>query len=433
MASTHVISVDWLQVYCTKPHTREFLLSELIAINGYEFTVTRDGHQTSVFSSCYTVKQHNLVVATIQSNPRSPSIPQDMVLIKLDNRVLYHSGYIKLLYSLMTALNVTYKGITRLDVCLDCVSFKDGRSPSRFINDFISSRNISNGSIRKRGSEEFTAHGKKPSGGAPKINYLRFGSPKSKVSAYIYDKTLELSEVKDKPWIRSAWEAAGMQVGAKHVFRSEISIKAGGTDILNMSTGELFKLSPDFMDTQHKVENIFNIYAKKYFDFRLCNGQKYKKDFKRIELFDLSQPSEYKPTQISYAHDTGRIEKVCYNVLERLSSTYTNLSEYHQSAIRDTQIFLKELQGLKEGREAVLCKNSYLRSLKAHMFLSQTGDAYIDALDAYHDSQKEYRSLLEAQSEWQALPFQKPYYPNEVSLIDKVSESELLEYTMLFS
>jgi hypothetical protein len=431
--STHMISVDWLQVHCSLSSSTSIVTGREFSSDGYVFTAKVAPIHTAMFQNVYYIFKDNIQVAMLQNKPRSTQLHKDMCILKLENRVLYHAKFIRLLYAVMSAFKLTYKGITRLDVCYDCAAFKDNRSPSKFINDFVSFRGITTHNLRKKGSEEFTCHGRKPRGGSSKINYIRFGSPQSKISSYIYDKTLELEESKDKPWIRAAWEKNGLLPTEKHIFRAEISIKAEGSDILNMATGELFRLSPDMLESQEKINEIFYIYAKKYFDFRVDDGQKYKKNFKRIELFDLTVKTEIKPIQINKSADTGRIEKICFNVLERLSSTYTDLSECRRTAIHDTQVFLLELQGIKSQTAAKQLYSTYLNSLKATMFSDRDFNVYMDALEQQNIDKKELVKLYESQSEWEGLPILEPYYPNEVSLKGQyVSNLEsLIEYDSL--
>jgi|WetSurMetagenome_2_1015567.scaffolds.fasta_scaffold81387_1 hypothetical protein len=411
-----MISVDWLQVYCSLSPSRAILTGVESRCDEYVFVAKMANIHTAMFQQVYYIHIGELQVATLQCKPRSSMLPKDIVLLKLENRVLYHAKFIRLLYAIMNAYNLTYKGITRLDVCYDCTEFKDNRSPSKFINDFVSQRGVTTHNLRKKGSEEFTCHGHKPRGGSAKINYIRFGSPQSKISSYIYDKSLELEESKDKPWIRAAWRSAGLLPSDKHIFRAEVSIKAEGTDVLNLSTGELFRLSPMMLESQERINEIFHIYAKKYFDFRIDEGQKHKKNFRRIELFDLNVVTEIKPIQISKSADMGRTEKICFNVLERLSSTYTDLSEYRRQAIHDTQAFLLELQGIKSQTAAKQLYSTYLNSLKATMFSDIHFNRYLDAITQQDVDAKELVALYESQSEWNSMPISEPYYPRAAGL-----------------
>lgn len=388
----YMISVDWLQVYCLLPVDFHFTMNRPIAGRSRTFSVSQAEIHTAMFKEVYKIYVGTLECAIVQKSPRSCKLNPRMALLKIDNRFLYQAGFIELLYDIMSTFGFIYKGITRIDICYDCELYRNGRSPSKFINNFLVNRSITAHNIRRKGSEEFTCHGKKPRGGESKINYIRFGSPQSKINSYIYDKSLELEEAHDKPWIRAAWEKVGLGIGDRHVFRSEISIKAEGTDLLDIDTGQLFRLSPEWLECQEKVELIFYIYSRKYFDFRVDGGQKSKKDMKKIDLFELSKTTTIKPIQLNTSADTGRIEKICYNTLDRLSETYTDLSEHRRRCLLGAMEFLSEVSGKKQAIITAQRTESYLKGLK--------GRAFYDAMDvqlfeAWYETNKSRQALLE--------------------------------------
>lgn len=350
--------------------------------SNYKFEVKIESTETAMFKELHIVKLNSLPVASIQSKPRSSKLNDKLTLIKIDNRVLYSQQYIRMLYELMDALNCTYKGVTRLDICYDCNKFSDGRSPSKFINQFIAKEVGEKGYVYRRGSDKFACYGSKSSSSKAKITSIRFGSEKSRIGCYIYDKTVELKEVKDKPWIRDMWKENGLVSDEKtHVFRSEISIKSQGMDILNMSTGELFRLSPRYLEHYDNIVKIFHFYARKYFDFRICNGQKCKKNFDRLYLFEYNDTVTCKPIYLSRKADTGRMEKICYNKLQRLSETYTDLAEQNRRALVCAMDFLQVLSGLKMGISQKEHYKCYLDSLKGHYFQDWHALAYLASIE----------------------------------------------------
>ncbi len=385
------ISVDWLQVCCSCNQIKEGISETDI----YKFDIKISTTQTAMFKDLYIVKEKNMIIATIQANPRSSKLNSKLILIKLENRVLYSTKYIHILYELMKAIKCTYKGITRLDLCYDCNKYMDGRSPSRFINNYIAKEVGEKGYIYRKGSDKFAAYGSKTRTSKSKITSIRFGSEKSRIGAYIYDKTIELKEVKDKPWIREMWAENGIINDEKtHVYRSEISIKSQGMDILNMSTGELFRLSPKYMEHYQNIEKIFYFYANKYFDFRICNGQKCKKNYDKLYLFECTHEITCKPMYISKLADTGRMEKICYNKIEKLSETYTDLAEPRRIALIAAMNFLQELSGLKMG---VATKNNYKRyldSLKGYYYMDWHSLAYLATIEEAHKQKKEIESMI---------------------------------------
>lgn len=386
----YCISVDWLQVCCSCNEIKE----GIVASKNYKFDVKMTATQTAMFCNLWTVKSQGMEVATIQNKPRSPKLNRFLTLIKIENRVLYSVKYIELLYELMSALKCTYKGITRLDLCYDCNKFVNGRSPSRFINQFISKSAGETGYIYRRGSDKFAAYGSKSRTSSAKVSSIRYGSEKSRIGAYMYDKTLELQEVKDKPWIREMWKENGLISDEKnHIFRSEISIKAQGMDLLNMSTGELFRLSPSYLEHYENIVKIFHFYAHKYFDFRICNGQKNKRNYDNMQLFECSNEITCKPLSISKSADTGRMEKICYNKIKNLSETYTDIAEPRRNALQCAMDFLSELSGLKMGIVAQQHYKQYLDNLKGHYFYDWHTLAYLATIEEARKSKQELQSM----------------------------------------
>lgn len=395
MNTPYAISVDWLQVYTLISNSSPIPVGAISTSNGFTFSFTLLDYQSAMFKNVVEVKLGTFQCAVMECTPRSPKLNSSMCLIKLSNRVLYSNRYILILYSLMDSIHVIYKGITRIDLCYDCNRFADGRSPARFINNFVMKPDTEIGGYCRKGSDEFICHGKKSSGSSSKINYISFGSPQSRVRSYIYDKTIELAEVKDKPWIRELWEQNGLISNEKtHVFRSEISIKSEGTDLLNMNTGELFRLSPIYLESQPSIEKLFHYYAYKYLHFRINGGQKYRKNYARMELFAHKPEITCKPTHISKLADTGRMEKIVYNKLEKLSTEYSDLSEARRASLQSAMEFLKELQGIKSSTLANEQYKSYLDSFKGTKFVDIHVSDYFDSIQARNEAFEAYQREL---------------------------------------
>jgi len=380
------ISVDWLQTYC--------LGNEIVAgkyqNDGYTFDVNLQDGETAQFKNIYTVSMHGMQVAVIQQKPRTTVINQKATLLKLSNRVLYSQQYIKILYALQSVLNLTYKGITRIDICYDCNKFFGGRSVSRFIKTFIEKPLGEKGSLYRRGSDKFAAYGSKSSTSNARVSSIRFGSENSRIGCYMYDKTLEMKEVKDKPWIRDLWEANGLVSDEKtHVWRSEISIKAEGTDILNMSTGELFRISPQYLEHANAIQNLFYVYAGKMFDFRICNGQECKRNYDKLQLFESKEKVTEKPYYMSSSADTGRMEKICFNKIQKLAREYSDLSEPITYGLQTAMDFLQTLSGKKLSIINSEKYEQYLNNFYATKFMNHEDRLYIEALDSVINCKRE--------------------------------------------
>lgn len=385
MAARYCIAVDWLEVCC---YGRD-LEPSFFSWEGKHFSVEQEDRETPLFRSFFEVKRNGLVWAQIRQNPKSGVMKKGLTIIKLSNRVLYHEKYVPFLMHMIQALGLYYKGLTRLDIAYDCNEFYCGRKPSRFVHQFVTKRVDEKGGMYVPRMKEFDFHLKKDIHTNGMINYLAIGAKGSKKRGYIYDKTLELQEVKDKPWIREMWEKNGLISDKKtHVWRSEISIKAQGTDLLNLDTGQLFALHPNYLSTYENIKKIFHFYAAKVFDFRYNNGEKNRRDFAPLCLFDTSVDCTCLPKRVNVCADSGRSEKACKNKLEKLSRTYIDLSEDVRHSLAHAIAWIGNLSSLKAARYAAECQKHYLDTFACSKFMAEEDFVYLQACEELSNAKR---------------------------------------------
>ena len=378
MSARYCIAVDWLEVCC---YGRD-LEPSFFSWEGKHFSVEQEDRETPLFKSFFEVKRNGLVWAQIRQNPKSGVMKKGLTIIKLSNRVLYHEKYVPFLMHLIQVLGLYYKGLTRLDIAYDCNEFYCGRKPSRFVHQFVTKRVDEKGGMYVPKMKEYDFHLKKDIHTNGMINYLAIGAKSSKKRGYIYDKTLELEEVKDKPWIREMWEKNGLISDKKtHVWRSEISIKAQGSDLLNLETGQLFALHPNYLATYENIKKIFHFYAAKVFDFRYNSGEKNRRDFARVCLFDTSVDCTCLPKRVNVCADSGRSEKACKNKLEKLSRTYIDLSADVRTSLSHAIAWIGNLSSIKAARYAAECQKHYLDTFACSKFMAEEDFAYLQACE----------------------------------------------------
>ena len=411
----YCINIDWLQT---------FNHGDLLAPGTYTgkenvFVVKKLSYETPVFLDNYAVYRKDYQVATVSQHPRNSVIHPRATVVKMENRVLYHQGYIALLYDLNIAFNLQYKGITRLDLCYDCNVLAGGRSVPKFLREFIVHEPLTPGHIIRSGSNRFIANGTRKSTSVANITAMRWGSPNNDVTAYCYDKTLEMLEVKRKPWILETWEKNGLEFDVdfdgfekltdkqktrkinsgdtcdyvnKKVWRFEISIRSKGNDILNMRTGELFRLAPEYLQHAEQVHKLFHIYAKKVFDFRINGGVKRIRDYSPLIIFEKEMKISAKPFYMSKSADTGRIERLCYNKLDQLNRQYNDMAEPFRKSILSVLDFLNALSGVKYESVRLRRQMKYLDQLRAEKFLAYDDYYYLSCLEMLRDSREELDS-----------------------------------------
>lgn len=374
----YLISIDWLQV-CGRMTDQP---AEVIKIQRFgvlapfvdEIHLDPSSKYSPIFTKVFDVVSNGIVYAQLCYAPRTSVLDRNLASIKLENRVLYSQDRIKILYQICDAVRFEITGITRLDLCYDCNKLANNMDPADLVYQYVCNKPMRKGHIHRSGSDRFVANGSRKWHQHAKITSIRFGSKKSAVGAYIYNKTLELIEVKDKPWIRDCWQKAGLisevspelseltkqqreymvnensLIGycKQSVWRFEISIKAEGRDMLRLSDGGLFRLSTADAENQIDVEELFYIYAQKAFDFRRNTGQKNIRHYKPMHIFERGNVScNYRPVHVSRLLDSGRTEKVCANKLDKLLRTYSDLPTDIQLAVSKTIGFLMQISGQK--------------------------------------------------------------------------------------
>ena len=369
----YCISVDWLSAYCHGDKINAGTYSG----RSYEFTIYEKTEETKLFKHIVEVYAKKVKVAVITQCPRNVVINPKTTIIKLENRVLYSSCYIDMLYAIIEALNLRYKGITRIDLCYDCQYLFGGRDPQRFLRHFLLKKEFSQGHIIRNGSRRCECYFTRKSGEAMVVNGVRFGSRLGKVGAYVYNKSLELIEVKDKPWIREFWRMNGLidDVDFKHmnaltpqelkkknqedslveyvhnpIWRFELSIKAEGTKVVDLSTGELFAISPSYVEHQQDLHQLFYDYAAKYFDFRIYAGLNRIKDYAKLQIFEKAGTRFVKPLSVSIFKDCGRTEKMCFNTLDKLSKRFDDAADSLIFGLAEAKNFLLWLSADKYTR-----------------------------------------------------------------------------------
>lgn len=384
--SNYAISVDWLQVYCTGRH---IIPGDYHSELG-TFRVYLSERKTKLWNRVLVIKLQEKPCAVICQEPRSPQLDKLATTVKIENRFLYYQGYVKLLWSLLKCLSLTYKGLTRLDIALDCNKLRGGMKVDRLIYNYVMKPEGAKGAISRKYDKEYRLTGNKNPGKNAMLTSIRFGTENSRIAAYIYDKSKELQEVKDKPWIREVWEQNGLKnEDGSHVWRFEISIKAQGRELLNTQTGVVFRLSPDCLVSQQSVEQLFMCYAESVFNFSRCEGQKNKRHYKRLQLWDTKAELTYKPYHNSRNADTGRTEKICYNKLDQLRETYTDMAAGLDHSIVQTMKFLDLLSDIKHNRHQQEKRANELSRFKAGRFMLHEVRDMLNAFQSAADADRQ--------------------------------------------
>lgn len=318
-------ALDWMQVYCiSKVAERDYasligtkIVSPYANKNGYhnEYSFIKNKEMIVGYDFQATIVWKEFTVATIAAVPRDKKKDVRGCAIKMANPVLYTTTWYDLLDDIAKAMQWEIHNITRADIAGDFNYFWHGLDPRTFIRTYLHRGKA--GYIRL-GSNKFSCNGERDYFRA-NIDTIRFGSRQSGVSVYLYNKSKELKDKKDKPWIRRTWEKA--QLRADSVWRLEFSVTNQGTEIKNMTNGFIHTLFHDDLSNEENIKKYFHAFAEKYFHFKHIEiaapgtKQKKKSKLKDVVLFNPDEEIIFKPISISRARETGRTEKMLSNRL----------------------------------------------------------------------------------------------------------------------
>lgn len=275
------LNFDWLELFLYEPNP--------IGEPRDEYYFTRAGfvvrpreYGTRVYRQMFTLYEGEAPVCEIRREPCSPrsqgGILDDAACsLRLVNRMCYSNNAIGWLRSFILAHGFTYRRISRLDLCLDFNTFDWGRRVPNFIQSYVKGR------FTKLNQSRLCAHGEDV-WSRREWNSLKWGSFTSSVQTKLYNKSKELSEVKEKAYIRQAWKAAGLDVKAD-VWRLEFSLTSQIRGFRREDSGEIVPFSLLTFDSPERCWGVFLSLVHRYFHFKKYIKDKRKDRCPDVKLF----------------------------------------------------------------------------------------------------------------------------------------------------
>lgn len=283
MAISRCVNLDWLEIYCLEdsigyPHDANYFRRA-------GFHVEEREYGTPMYHEMFILYDHyDEPLIEVRRNPKSAENRQVNGLfapnschIRLSNRTCYFQSPVKLLQEFIERYGFHYQRISRVDICYDFTMFDYGDNPADFMRRFMKNK------YTKINQANISAHGADQWGGRT-WNSISWGSKKSMVGTKFYNKKMELAEVRDKPYIRQAWKAAGLvddeylltKDGEEvDIWRVEFSIKSGTRNwfIIEDEGGRKKKIHSirntlDVYDTKEKLWQMFLSLSDHYFHFK---------------------------------------------------------------------------------------------------------------------------------------------------------------------
>lgn len=301
------LNIDWLELYCLEsgnnfPHNADYFRS-----CGYE--VNERDYGTRQYEEMFTIcDDHGHGFLEVRRKPVSGDkaklnkgiFSPFSCHLKLVNRYCYAPNAIDLLSAFLRQHGYTIQRIFRLDLALDFERFDDNTDPNAFLKRYLDGKftKVNQGNISAHGADRWEGRF---------WHSVSWGSAKSMVSTKMYDKTIELSQVKDKPYIRYAWFTSGLvddfqtlQKKGKdnkpykpHIWRLEFSIKSSAKGWLivenndgKQPTEDQVPHTIDAYDTPEKRLLAFQMLTRHYFHFKYYEEGKRKDLCKDRVLFN---------------------------------------------------------------------------------------------------------------------------------------------------
>jgi hypothetical protein len=304
------IGIDWLQLYVELP------IDDIVKNTYYD--VILQSFQTRQFKKVYEIKTNGdrLPLATLAAEAHSNIMAKNTGVLKIENCCLYQNDLKSWVNNLLLKLNLKLLNVTRIDYFIDFQKFLGDVTPTEFIKEFVS------GNIIKMGKSKFQINGS-----VKKIftyDYLKFGSKTSEINYYLYNKSKELKEVKNKPYITRMWDKLNINQEENDVWRLEFSIKSSQKIFINEFGEEISSMKNLSMCEHNVIKKYLNLLLDKY--WRYATPKNFAADkcstrVKLIKFFNLDAVKEFW-CRISEKLTSNRMDKVFLKKLISLKKDY---------------------------------------------------------------------------------------------------------------
>lgn len=302
------MNLDWLEVHALEPF-REPRTADYFRRAG--FIVHEREYGTRVYKQMFTLEgTDGEPLLEIRREPKSTGVigihQINECHIRLHNRTCYFDNAAALLSEFLSRYDYTFMRISRVDVCYDFVRFDKGDLPQKFVERYLKHKyaKINQGRIHAHGDDEWSGQS---------WNSLSWGAKKSAVGTKLYNKSLQLQQVKDKPYIRWAWYMAGLvddpisctttkPDGTKYtpdIWRVEFSVTSPVKKWVAIEVDgkpknyRSLRNTLDVWDTRDKLWHMFASLARHYFHFKKYQADVRKDRCEDKVLFDFGEQTEF--------------------------------------------------------------------------------------------------------------------------------------------
>lgn len=310
-----VVSIDWLTV--NGDFVRPLPYDDTGVCQLKTFRVLLQEGGTKQWAKLATVVTVNdIEVGTLAYEPRSKQIPAARCLFKLANARLYEQDPVHLLSHFLIEASIKYHGITRLDIAYDSNDFYGGLLATSLIRGYMDSRFL------KVGLRDAWAFVKGSNGAAASsVESLTFGRAGQAVQVVLYNKSRELAEVADKPYIRDLWQHSGLDLG-RDVWRVEIRLRGKGLEMVQLETGQPFRVTLHTLCSDTIVAMLFHAAAAKYFQWYRNDGRKKVQNNPPLKVLCFDDYPLWRPKRAQERHDASPYLRGVVSLLHRVGDSF---------------------------------------------------------------------------------------------------------------
>lgn len=314
---TRCVNIDWLEMYVLEPsEPRDQRYFESLGL-----MVSDRGYGTKHWSEVFTVlDDRGSEFMEIRRKPRANSTgshtvyPDNACNLRLVNRYCYYDTACWMMSDFIEKHSYRIRRIFRLDLAIDFKIFDSGDKPETVIRRIVRHRYTKVYQARR------TVHGEDHWSDCDD-NSISWGKRGSMVVTRFYNKSLELAQVKDKPYIRQAWFEAGLiddplqpivcdecgRVVGDPVWRLEFQINssARGWFVIDKEhRNEYVEHTLETYWSRPLIQQAIACLASHYFSFRIFEPNKTKYDCKEKILFKFEDSDPHYVLRNSLVHRT---------------------------------------------------------------------------------------------------------------------------------
>ena len=350
-------------------------LGEIFEADGLRFKCVPSEQTSPAYLFSHALTYRGSIVCHIFWLPRQSCVDRRSAHLKIDNQTLYCSEWPRMLSTIMRAIGFSFLRLSRVDIAADFEYFANGRLPLRFVQDYLSKPTASRPSFIRKSSNKFRAFGEKTTLSVL-YSTLSWGTRDSAVQVNLYNKTVELQQHADKPWIRDKWRSVGLPADfekGRYVWRVEFSLNCSTKFIRDGKLGFVREILLADVESQGRLNDMFAALLPQFFQFKYLtktdvNKHRKVKDLQDVILFaDVdAAPYQFRSFVAGYK-SAGRFEKMMFHKLTELYNR-EDLTTKEIGSISDVLYMLAKIFGDKQAVTAGrISESDLLRSFLLHV------------------------------------------------------------------